>query len=350
MTTRRHRTFSLLLAVFFIILPMVNCSSTTTDTSRTDGMSEAAATAVGKAPVIYPAPLRRGDKIAIVSPAGPIDRTIVEKAAAVLRAKGYEPVVYPHAYGRRGYFSGTDDERFADMQAALTDTTVKAILCSRGGYGVVHNLDRLAALPLRENPKWIIGFSDISALHALMSSNNIASIHASMAKAVMLGPDNEDNAVLFDILAGKMPSYKFKPFKYNHTGEATGRLLGGNLAVIADLINTPFDIIQPGTILFIEDVSEPIYKIERILYQLKLSGVLGNLKGLIIGQFTEYKADGVHASMEDMINKIVKDCDFPIAFGLPVGHVDHNVPLIESSQATLKVTPTEVTLTLEPLK
>ncbi|MCM1033213.1 MAG: LD-carboxypeptidase [Odoribacter sp.] len=346
----RHRRFySLLLATTFIFLPMVNCSSSTTDTTPAD-REAAATTDTTRQTVIYPAPLVKGDKIAIVSPAGPIDRNIVDNAAAEIRRRGFTPVVYPHTYGRRGYLSGTADERFADLEAALTDTTVKAILCSRGGYGVVHNLDRLATLPLRENAKWIIGFSDISALHALMSANNIASVHSSMAKAIMLGDKDPNNAIIFDILTGKMPTYTFKPSEFNHTGSVTGRLLGGNLAVIADLINTPFDIIRPGTILFIEDVSEPIYKIERIIYQLKLSGVLDRLSGLIIGQFTEYKPDGVHTSMEEMISRLVKDCDFPIAFGIPVGHVDYNVPLVESSQASLIVTPEKVTLSLSPLK
>lgn len=342
----RMGAFAVTILSSFIL--MVNCSSKTTDTAvpGAAAVTIQPVTAEPQGAVTYPRKLRPGDKIAIVSPAGPIDRDIVEKAAAVIRGQGFEPVIYPHAFGRNGHFSGTHDERLADLQAALTDTTVRAILCSRGGYGVVHNLDRLAALPLKDDPKWIIGFSDISALHALMASNNIASIHSSMAKQIMLGADDPDNKMLFGILRGEMPSYTFAPNEYNCTGTATGRLLGGNLAVIADLISTPFDIIRPGSILFIEDVSEPIYKVERILYQLKLSGILPNLKGLIIGQFTDYKPDGNHKRMEDMIHDIVKDYDYPIAFGVPVGHVDHNIPLIESSEATLTVTPEKVTLTL----
>ncbi len=328
------------LAAIILIITMVQCSKPGADPRPGESSVNDTVT------TIYPAALKPGDRIAVVSPAGPIDSAIVDSAAAVLRDLGYEPVIYPHAFGRNGYFSGTHDERYADLEAAFTDTTIRAILCSRGGYGVVHNLERLAELPLRDDPKWVIGFSDISALHALMASNNIASIHASMAKQIKLGPEDEDNAALFNILTGGMPSYQFAPNPYNRQGEATGKLLGGNLAVIADLINTPFDIIHPGTILFIEDVSEPVYKIERILYQLKLSGILPQLKGLIIGQFTEYKPDAVHETMEAMIHELVKDYDYPVAFGVPVGHVDHNVPLVESSQATLSVTPEGTTLTL----
>jgi len=297
---------------------------------------------------IYPRALQPGDRIAILAPAGPIDSTIVDSAAAVLAQVGYEPVVYPHTYGKFGHFSGTHSERLADLRAALTDPSVRAILCARGGYGVVHNLDSLAMLPLRDDPKWIIGFSDISALHALMASHGIASIHASMAKQVMNGPDDELNSYLFDILGGKFPTYRFAPCEYNHPGHAEGRLLGGNLAVIADLIATPFDIIQPGTILFIEDVSEPIYKIERILYQLRLMGILPKLNGLIIGQFTDYKPDKVHESMEQMIAEALAPYpDLPVAFGAPIGHVDYNLPVVESAYATLDITDDGVTLTIE---
>lgn len=342
MNPTRRPLFSGLLCLAIIMISMVNCSSTT----ATSAAPAAAPDATADSALIFPAPLRPGNKIAIVSPAGPVAADLVNGAADVLRSIGYKPVIYPHALGRRGYYSGTDDERFDDLAAALTDTTVKAVLCSRGGYGAVHILDRIAALPLRDNAKWLIGFSDISALHALLASRGIASVHGPMAKSIMKGTANSDNRALFDILAGSMPSYTFAPSPLNHTGEATGRLVGGNVAVLADLISTPYDILAPGTILFIEDVAEPIYKIERILYQLRLNGVLDNLAGLVVGEFTDYKPDGVHTSMEAMIADMVKDCKFPIAFGVPFGHGDNNAPLVESSTATLRVTPESVTLTL----
>lgn len=329
-------------AAITLALPMANCSNNSSAPTETATREVATATR----DIIFPASLAKGDTIAIVSPAGPIDRELIDKAAAVLRAEGFVPVVYPHAYGRHGYFSGTHDERYADLEAALLDPSVKAILCSRGGYGVIHNMGRLAELPLRENPKWIIGYSDISALHALMRSAGIASIHASMAKQIMLGPDDVDNAALLGILRGEFPTYHWPASQYNRRGTVTAPLIGGNLAVLADLINTPWNVFEPGTILFIEDIAEPVYKVERIVYQLKYSGILERLGGLIIGQFTDYKPDGVHKSMEAMIYEIVKDYDFPMAFGVPVGHVDHNVPLVESSTATLTVTPDGTTLTL----
>lgn len=289
--------------------------------------------------MIYPAPLRRGDKIAIVSPAGPIEAVKVHQAAGVLSGQGWEPVVLPHALGTTGQYSGTDQERYADMAEALTNPDYRAVLCSRGGYGVVHLMDRLSRLPLEADPKWVMGFSDISAMHALLSSKGIASIHSPMAAHIMKGADDPDTAALFGILRGERPAYTFPSHRHDRQGIATGRLYGGNLAVLADLISTRYDILRPDTILFIEDVSEPIYKIERILYQLRLSGVLGALRGLAVGQFTDYKPNATYADMETMVRDMTAGFRYPVAFGVPVGHVDHNIPLIEGAMTTLKVSP-----------
>jgi len=296
---------------------------------------------------VYPAPLRPGDKIAILAPAGPIGQGVVDSAAQVLRARGYRVDIMPHTLGKYGHFSGTHPERLADLTAAFTDPEVRAILCARGGYGVVHNLDALDRLPLRDDPKWVIGFSDISALHALMASHGIASVHSSMAKQIALGDAHPDNAPLLALLEGTMPTYEWAASPLDRRGHAEGKLLGGNLAVLADLIATPFDIITPGCILFIEDVSEPIYKIERIMYQLRLSGALDRVNGLILGQFTDYRPDDNHQSMEAMLAEALAPYGMPIAFGAPIGHVDHNIPLAESAWATLDVGPETVTLRLE---
>ena len=298
--------------------------------------------------IIYPRSLQPGDKVAILAPAGPIDSAIVLNAAEVIREIGYEPVIYPTCYSKHGYFSAPHSSRLADLRDAFADPDVRAILCARGGYGVALILDSIAALPIADDPKWVIGFSDISALHSLMASRNIASIHASMAKQVALGPDDPDNAALFEILKGDFPTYTFDADPRNHYGQAEGKLVGGNLAVIQALVGTPYDIIQPGTVLFIEDVSEPIYKIERMIYQLRMSGILSKINGLIIGQFTEYDSDSIHESMENMIaNALVDYPDLPVAFNVPVGHVDHNVPLVEGSWATLDISPDATTLTLQ---
>lgn len=287
----------------------------------------------------FPRPLKKGDKIAVVSPAGHIYPEKVAAAVTVLYNEGWRPQVMPHALGVSGIYSGTAAERYSDLEAAFTDPDVRAILCSRGGYGVVHIMDRLSRLDLAADPKWVIGFSDISALHALMASKGIASIHSPMAGQIMLGPDDPDTASLFGILRGERPVYTFPAHEYDRQGIASGKLIGGNVAVLADLIDTPYDVFEPGVILFIEDVAEPIYKIERILYQLKLNGVLGKLGGLVVGQFTEYKPDDSYEQMYDMIRDMAAAYSYPVAFNAPIGHVDHNIPLIESADVTLKVSP-----------
>lgn len=291
----------------------------------------------------YPAPLKPGDKIAICSPAGPIAAENVEGAVKVLRAEGWEPVVMPHTLGKNGQYSGTDSERFEDLSLALLDPEIRAVICSRGGYGVVHLMDRLERLPLGDDPKWVVGFSDISALHAMLQHKGVASIHGSMTSHIKLGPENEDNASLFSILRGERPAYTFPSHPYDRRGLATGTLLGGNLAVLAELINTPYDLLRPDTIMFIEDIAEPIYKVERIMYQLRLSGVLKNLRGLIVGQFTDYKPNENYEDMETMIRDMTAPYKYPIAFGAPIGHVFHNIPVIEGAKVTLKVGPADTT-------
>lgn len=288
--------------------------------------------------MIIPRSLGPGAKIAIVSPSSIIKPQNVYNALPVLRDRGWEPVVSPHAFDRHGSFAGTDDNRYSDLAEALTDPEVDAILCSRGGYGAVHLLERLARLPLEDTPKWLIGFSDISALHALLTSRGIASIHAPMAKALAdHGGDNADNRALLDFLAGEGLEYSLDPSPMNRSGDATGLLVGGNLSVISDLVGTPFDVIKPRRILFIEDVNEPIYKIERMLYQLRLSGVLADLAGLIVGKFSGCAPDADFASVNNIVADLTRDYSYPVAYDIPVGHVTHNIPLVCGAACSLSV-------------
>lgn len=288
--------------------------------------------------IIYPKPLQKGDKIAILSPASTINPDYVNDAVSVLKHQGWEPYVATNTLEKSGNYSGTIEQRLGDIKTALADPNVRAILCSRGGYGVVHLLVELNKLPINEDPKWIIGFSDISAIHALMTSKGIASIHASMTKHLSEFSGKDDDAiVLFKILRGELPTYNFEYNEYNRIGSASGRIVGGNLAVLAQLIRTPFDIFEKDTILFIEDICEPIYKVERILYQLRLAGILGNLKGLIIGQFTEWSPDANYNNMNDMIADMIAPYSYPVVFDAPIGHVEHNIPIIENAQIDLLV-------------
>ena len=296
--------------------------------------------------VIFPRPLVNGDKIAIVSPASIINPEYVSGAVDVLRRLGWNPYVAPHALGASGSFSGTVSERLADINQALDDPEVRAILCSRGGYGAVHLLDKLDSNAFEKDPKWIIGFSDISALHAYASHHNVASIHSSMCKHLALfGEHDECSRALIGILRGKMPEYNVEPHCYNRHGVASGKVVGGNLAVISALLATPYSPFETqGSILVIEDISEPIYKVERILYQLRLAGVFDHISALIVGQFTEYRPDRNYSVMEDMIREAISGFNFPVAFNFPVGHVDRNLPLVMSAAARLEVAEDGVTL------
>lgn len=286
---------------------------------------------------IIPKPLKKGDRVAILSPAGIIKPQNVYRALPHLEEQGWDPYVCPNTLKRYGTFSGTPDQRYSDLEQAFLDPRTRAILCSRGGYGVVHILERLSKLDLRKDPKWVVGYSDISALHGLMASQGIASIHAPMAKHVAdhQGADSDSRAI-FDILSGKGQRYEFEGHEFNRPGKVSGTLYGGNLAVLAGLIGTPYDILRPDTIMFIEDVAEPIYKIERMMYSLRLSGVLRRLKGLIVGKFTDYTPDVDNSTMEGMIQACVAPYDFPVIFSAPVGHVDHNVPLLEGVRVTIE--------------
>lgn len=292
-----------------------------------------------------PQPLIAGDRIAIVSPASIIRPQTVHAAVPVLRDQGWEVITGRYAFNRHGTYAGTDAERLADLSEALTDPAVSAVLCSRGGYGLVHIIESLAALPLEDNQKWVIGFSDISALHALLTSRGIPSIHASMTEHIAHGADDPDNAALFGILRGEGVSHTLEADPRNRQGVAEATLVGGNLSVIAGLIGTPYDVLKPGVVLFVEDVNEPIYKLERIFYNLKLAGILPRLKGLIVGKFAKCSPDADFDSVESMIERLVEDYDFPVAYNVPIGHVSHNIPVICGAPVILDVAPDAVTIT-----
>lgn len=311
--------------------------------------------------MIRPAALRQTDRIAIISPSGNVVAKRVKGAVAALAQWCYAPVVGPHTLDEHRSWGtvltgGTDDARLADLRWAIADPTIKAILCSRGGYGTVRLLDRFDVNLVRSNPKWLIGFSDISALHALWHRAGVMSLHASMAKQLTdFGTEGEVSEAMHAIISGgTLSPYNIDSHPFNRCGEAEGMIVGGNLAVLSALIGTDYNLLKPDTILFIEDVGEEVYRVERLLYQLRLAGVLPKLKGLIVGQFTRYHLNGVltdtctdtHQHLYSMISRLVEPYNYPVAFNFPIGHIDRNLPIVEGSQATLQVSP-EVTLTFK---
>lgn len=291
--------------------------------------------------MIIPQPLRQGDTIALVSPSSKVKAAYIDGAARRLESWGYRVIIGKHAYGSYGNFAGTVQERLSDLREALFNKEVKAILCTRGGYGAVHLLDGISPQDIRDNAKWIIGFSDISALHAAWLRAGVASLHAPMCKHLTEESDEQLSTVyLRDVLRGVMPSYHAPAHSFNRCGTARARIVGGNMAVLCGLLRTPYDLFAENTILFIEDIGERTYKVERMLYNLELAGVLPRLAGLVVGQFTEYDEDaGMCATMYEMIAARVARYDYPVCFGFPVGHVVDNHPIIEGAEVTLRVTP-----------
>ena len=294
---------------------------------------------------VMPSLLKPGDKIAIVSPASRIYPHLVDAAARVIESRGYVPVLATHCKDCVQGYAGTAHDRLADLHAAFADPSIKAILCSRGGYGVVHLLEHLRLDLIAHNPKWLIGFSDISALHAAMHRAGVVSVHASMAKHLAEKGMDHVAETLFCILEGSTMHYSVPAHPLNIEGSAEGLLVGGNMAVLCGLIGTPFDLLARGDILFIEDIGEPIYKIERMLYNLRLNGTLSRIKGLVVGRFTECQSpDGTGETMEQMIRRMVEPLGIPVTFDFPCGHIHTNMPLLQSIKAHLEITPSATTL------
>ncbi len=296
--------------------------------------------------MIFPPYLREGDKIAIISPSGKIDKKFLKGACEHLSSWGLQPVLSKHAGSAHGLYAGTVRQRHRDLQKAMDDEEIKAIFCSRGGYGVVHILDLIDFTRFREHPKWLMGYSDITALHNLYQSQGFASLHTPMARHLTIEKkDDPSTLYLKQILFGELPEYSCKAHRLNHTGKASGILRGGNLAVFYGLRGTPMDIPAKGTILFIEDIGERPHAVERMLYNLKLGGVLDQLSGLIIGQFTEYEEDkSLGKELYGALADLLKGYHYPICFNFPVGHVKDNYPLINGALVELEVGKKEVQL------
>lgn len=292
--------------------------------------------------------LTPGDKVLVVSPSGKIDGEIVDRGMTVLSKWGLVPVCGTSCKSSCGRFAGDDDARFLDLKNALSSADVKAVFCSRGGYGAVRLLERLSDDMIAARPKWLVGYSDITLLHAAFRKAGIVSLHAPMMKHLAEDKDDRASGLLRDMLFGKWPAYTVEGHPLNRPGTAVAPLFGGNLSVLSGLRGTPFDVIKKGDILFVEDIAERPYHVERMFYNLKLSGVLPSLSGLIVGQFTDYVEDSsLGMTVYEMIRNMVAAYDYPVCFGFPVGHVKDNFPMPEGMPVRLSVTAKRVVLTPE---
>ena len=286
--------------------------------------------------MIYPSFLKANDKAVILSPSGKIESQWVEGLKAMLESYGLVVSVAEHAFCAKGRFAGTDNDRVQDLQKAINDAQVKAIFCSRGGYGLARIIDKIDFSALKSAAKWIVGFSDVTALHNVLSRVGVASIHGIMAKHITLKAEGLDN--LMTMLFGGEVAYETPAHEFNKVGEAEGELIGGNLSVLYGLRGTPFDLDYKGKILFIEDLGERLYHIDRMMQNLRLGGVFEQISGLVVGQFTDIdEDDSFSGGVYGVIRDAVKDYNIPVCFNFPAGHVDNNQPLKMSANYKLEV-------------
>ena len=293
--------------------------------------------------VIMPQALRPGDRVAIVSPSSTPDSMVVVKACETLREWGYEPVVGEHTLSRYHGFAGTTEERTSDFLWALRDTTIRAILCSRGGDGAVQLLPRIPLDECRNNPKWFLGFSDATALHCAWVSAGVMSLHSTMCEGISSRPaDDAAIIALRGVFGGKMPCYQVPHHALDQNGVAEGRLVGGNLSVLCGVAGSEYDCLNradEGLILFIEDTGEGISKVDRMLHQLEVRGILARLKGIIVGHFSKYNApENDFADMYDMLHHYLQHLSIPVCYDFPSGHHSgSNLPLVEGCRVRLTV-------------
>tara|TARA_R110002095_G_scaffold228_4_gene1572 strand:- start:651 stop:1667 length:1017 start_codon:yes stop_codon:yes gene_type:complete len=287
--------------------------------------------------------LKTGDTVAIVAPSGILkNRTDeVQQAQALLKRWGLHSVVGKHVFSEADHFAGTDDERCEDLQEALDNPKISAIWCARGGYGTVRILDKLDYSKFKQNPKWLIGYSDITALHNQIHNEGVESLHAIMCVSL---PKDESEieasiSTLKNTLFGNPLSYTLKGSNYNKTGTTSGQLVGGNLTMLHTMLGSKTSIDTFGKILFIEEIGEYKYHIDRMLQSLKRAGYFDNCKGVIVGDMTKLRTNTTlwGTSVEQLILDALADYDFPIAFNMPAGHEKDNRALILGRTVQLTV-------------
>jgi muramoyltetrapeptide carboxypeptidase len=290
--------------------------------------------------MIFPPFLKHGDHIRIVSPAGKAQKDKVLPGIELLKDEGYEVIIGKHVFGKHFQYAGTDQQRANDLQEAINDPETKAIICARGGYGTVRILEKLDFSPLLKNPKWLVGFSDVTVLHVVFQKLGIASIHGAMPGFFI---DNKKPTrsffSLMEILTSGKSQFEIGSNSLNRKGTCSGELVGGNLSLIYALQGTPYQLETSGKILLIEDLSEYLYHLDRMMQNLRFAGQLKNLAGLIVGGFTDMKDNDspFGKTAHEIIFDAVKDYHFPVCLDFPVGHIPENLAVMLGGQYQLEV-------------
>lgn len=290
--------------------------------------------------MLIPNYLKKGDRIRVVSPAGKVEKEKIRSGMNLFEQAGFEVVWGDHVFDNHFQFAATDTRRLRDLQQALDDPQCRAIVCARGGYGTIRLVNQLDLSNFRQQPKWLVGFSDITVLHALLQNEGFCSIHGAMPGFYLKDDQPSDSFnELLKTLKGENSPVRVPPQAFNRPGDASGRLTGGNLSMIYSLMGTPLEPATDGNILFIEDLAEYLYHLDRIMQSLKLAGKLESLKGLLVGGLTEMKDNDAPfgQSPQEIIRETVKAYDFPVCFDFPAGHIDRNLPLVFGAGYRLEV-------------
>ncbi len=297
---------------------------------------------------LLPKPLAAQSRIAIISPAGMVKAADLVSTLDLIRDHGFEPVLGAHALGEfdNGYkYSGTIQERLDDLNWALNDESIHAIWTTRGGYGCQHLLRGIKLNEFRKHPKWYIGYSDNTAIQSYLANHQCYSINGQTIKTSSFKVDPSSYSLIFDILHGKKPNYSVQPHELNKKGIVRGELVGGNLALVYALLGSPYSFDFKNKILFLEEIGEDYYALDRMLTSLDLAGVFASIKGLVIGGMINMgkatQNDHYEASYDpfsyQLIAQRLESYDFPTLFGFPNGHIYDNRPLIIGASVTLSV-------------
>lgn len=288
-----------------------------------------------------PAALNKGDKIGIVSPAGKMEAEKLGIAIRKLEDSGFKIVLGKHVFDVENQFAGSDINRLSDFQSMLDNPEIKAILCSRGGYGCVRILEHLNFDLFLRNPKWIVGYSDVTVFHTYL--NNILGVESLHATMPINFPDesvfNESVFTLTEALSGRIENYQIPSHELNRMGQSEGELLGGNLSILYSLRGTTIDFDAHAKILFIEDIGEELYHLDRMMRNFKMGGKLSELSALIVGGMSDMKVGNTDfgKTAYEIINEAVQDYQFPVVYNFPAGHIKENWALPMGRFLKLKV-------------
>lgn len=292
--------------------------------------------------LVKPPYLKKGDTIMILSPAGKVkDRTAVDPGIELANHWGLVVFFGNHLLSQDHTFAGTDQERLEDLQKALDDPSIKAIWAARGGYGTIRLIDDLDFSKFMAHPKWIIGYSDITVLHNKVHNLGYQSVHGQMPLTLNLEDPVQKESVqtLYQALFGKKLQYKIESSDHNRTGESTGQLVGGNLSLVYSMLGSDTNLSMGGKILFIEDVGEALYHIDRMMISLKRAGFFEKCEGVIVGDFKLKKNEGnaFGKTLEEIVLEAVEGTDFPVVFDFPAGHLEDNRALLLGAYAEMSV-------------